>query len=870
MDTAATALKLLLIEDSSADAALVLRALRDLPRPLEHARVACESTLRDTLARFVPDVVLSDFAMPGFGGMEALRICREQLPHVPFLFVSGTIGEERAISALQHGAADYVLKDNLRRLPSAVQRALQLGHERRERERVEQALRTSEERFRSIVESSPGWIWESDRDTTTRYSNGAIARILGYRPEEMLGTPALAYMLPEDRQTVLEQLPVLLAEGRGWSQWRLRWRHRDGSVRVLESTATPRLDAQGEVLGYRGVDQDITERLQQEARIAQLARIHAVLGAMSASALRAVNRCDLLRNACRVAVEQGGFRAACIDLYEPHDDRLRPGSSFGDPAVLREVVLSAPIPVHGDSAFRDDPALRAIRERRRMVVRDFAYSDESPALREQMARVGVAAQIALPLGDDGWGLLVLYAGTPQAFDAEEIALLERVASEIDYGCAFLAKGERLEFLAYHNPVSGLPNRPAFHARLQDQLRMREMAVALVNIERFAAINGSRGRAFGDRMLQLAGQRLVTIAGPDALVAHLEADTFALAYPTHGALAAEVERLEALLQAFEREPFCVHHEELRMQLRGGMALAPDHGQDPESVEHNALAAMLEGARLGLRANAFDETLRDRAAHRLALEHDLRLALERDEFELYYQAKVDAGTQRVVGAEALLRWRHPERGMVSPAEFIPVLEDSALIVPVGRWVMAEALRTALAWRTHQPALRIAVNVSARELRHTRFLDECRALLQPHADDQPIDIEVTESLLMDDTQASMRLLDGLRELGCKVAIDDFGTGYSSLNYLARLPADVIKIDQSFIAELTESPETMALVTHIIGLAHSLGLTVVAEGVEEDGQVQLLRLLRCDQLQGYLLGRPMPAPDFAQWLQGQSPVPA
>jgi len=247
--------------------------------------------------------------------------------------------------------------------------------------------------------------------------------------------------------------------------------------------------------------------------------------------------------------------------------------------------------------------------------------------------------------------------------------------------------------------------------------------------------------------------------------------------------------------------------------------------------------------------------------MELERDLRQAIGSNQLELHYQPKFDAISRRLIGAEALLRWRHPHRGMMSPADFIPVLEETGLIASVGAWVMQRALQTAVEWRTHHGwNLRIAVNVSARELRHAHFLDDCRALLEPHLADPLIDIEITESLVMDDLQYSMEVLEGLRRLGCRVAIDDFGTGYSSLNYLARLPVDEIKIDQSFVALIAHSPESMGLVTNIISLAHSLSLKVVAEGVEEEEQAKLLRLLRCDTLQGYLLGRPVNAQAFCE----------
>ena len=865
MEDQTAVLKVLLVEDSPSDAELVLRSLRELPHAVEHTRVASADTMREALAEFAPDLILSDFSMPGFSGQEALEIASEHAPDVPLVFVSGRSGEELAIEALQRGAIDYVLKDNLRRLPSSVIRALHISRNRRMKEQMERKLRDSEERFRTIVETSQDWIWENEWSTRTTYCNGAIARILGFRPEELLGTLASEHMLPEDRAMVEQRVPSLVAQGRGWHRWRVRWRHRDGSVRVLESTAIPRTDEDGKVIGFRGVDQDITERLQQEARIAQLARIHAVLGALGTAVLRARSRDELLLNACRVAVEQGGFRAACIGLRNQADDSIRVVSSYGDSAVLAQVAPSEAVPINAPSRYYTHPAMRAYREQSWVVVRDFPNSDESAELREEMARVGVEAQVAMPLGAAAWGLLVLYADKPQEFGEEEMALLARLAREIDYGVNFLAKSERLEFLAYHNPVSGLFNRAAFHQRLQPLLQREPLTVALIGIQRFAAINDSRGRAFGERLLQQAGQRLRALAGADALVAHLEAETFALAYQTSGAQETEHGRLETMLQAFEHELFDVADEEIRIELCAGLAFAPDHGTDPETLEHAALAALDECNKRGLRIHVFNEELRGRAARRLALELELRHAIEREQFELYYQPKFDAASNRVVAAEALLRWNHPDRGLVSPAEFIPVLEETSLIVPVGQWVLRKALETAASWRElGHGAFRICINVSARELRHPRFLDDARALLQPHADDQLIEIELTESLLMEDIQHSIRLLEALREMGCEIAIDDFGTGYSSLNYLARLPVDVLKIDQSFTALVTESPETMGLITNIINLAHSLSLTVVAEGVETEEQAKLLRLLRCDVLQGYLLGRPMPAAAFAAQFLG------
>jgi PAS domain S-box-containing protein/diguanylate cyclase (GGDEF)-like protein len=863
-------LKVLLVEDSDADAELMLRALRDLRTPFEHARVATEQALRRALAEYAPDVVLSDFSMPGFSGQQALAIVREHDPGMPFLFVSGTIGEELAIDALQRGAVDYVLKDNLRRLGPAVERALHHAREQQERRSMERALRESEERFRSIVESSKDWIWELDPQGRLTYSNPAIERILGHAPQSLLGRSCKALLHPDDIDGPGRMLYEAIAAGKAWSGLRLRFLHRDGSVRTLETSGTPLLDEQGRLTGYRGIDHDITELLEQQDRIRHLARLHAILGGVGNSLLRIRDRELLLDDLCRVVVHEGGFSAAAVGLPvggDPAMGGLAIAHCRGDQTMLDCLRTLDRLPADAQAVR---PGVRVLQGAAPLFVRDLEGADGAQvpeAVRAPCLEAGIRALALLPLGEPRWGVLGLYAREPQAFDADERELLERLGAEIGFGVDFIAKSERLEFLAYHNPVSGLPNRAALHLRMRPWLEREPAVLALLDIERFSAINESRGRDFGDALLRGAGARLQALVGAAGLVAHPEADTFALVYRAAGPVETEIERLEGLIQEFEREPFEIGDEALLVDVRAGLALFPDHAADAEALERNAMAALTDGSRRGLRIHAFDDEMRGRAARRLGMEQDLRRAIDAGEFELHYQPKYETRQQRLVGAEALLRWRHPERGLMPPGEFIPILEDTGLIVAVGRWVMAEALRTALAWRARgqgHERMRVAVNLSARELRHRRFAEECRELLEPHAGDQVLDIEVTESLLMDDIDRSLHLLDGLRDLGCRISIDDFGTGYSSLNYLARLPVDEIKIDRSFIALLTQSPETLSLVTNIIALAHSLSLRVVAEGVEDEEQAKLLRLLRCDLLQGYWLGRPMPAADFAARLLG------
>jgi PAS domain S-box-containing protein len=857
-----TALRILMVEDSPADAELLVRELRGLDRPFEHRRVAFADALRHALDEFEPHIVLSDYSMPGFGGSDALDIVMANAKDTPFVYVSGTLGEERAIEALQRGAWDYVLKDNLRRLPAAVDRALRMAQERRERAEAQQALAQSEERFRSIVENSQDWIVEVDADFAITYSNPASEEVLGLAPEALVGTRLLSYLADESVREVNERLGRYVESHHGWSRWRLRWCHADGGFRILESSGMPLYGENGELVGYRGVNHDLTVVLEQKEKIQQLVRIHAVLSEVGNSVMRSVDRQSLLLNACRVAVEQGGFKAAGIAERGPRG-ALQVVSTFGDQKLLGSVDPGETMDVGGGSAYHNHPSIIAVREQRTVVIENYEQADVPEHLRQLMLVNGVRSQVSMPLG--AWGVLALYSDRVQASDEEELALLRRLGDDIDRAIEFIGKSERLEYLAFHNPLTGLPNRVAFQGQLQDLLaRGGQVVVAACNVQRMGRINSSRGRNFGDALLRQIGLRLERQPYAEYLVAHPEGDTFLLAYPANGTLDGECDDLDERLRLMGQAPFQVNNEHVYVSLRAGLALGPFQGDTAESLERNAMSALAGAREQRVHVKAYNADLRRVAMQRIELEHDLRRAIDEEQFELYYQPKYDAHSRRLVGAEAVIRWHHPSNGMVPPDIFVPILEDTGLIVPVGHWVMREALAMALTWRQFQPDLRIAVNISAREMRSATFLEECIEMLALHSADQPLDIEVTESVLMESVDQSIRVLEGLRNLGCRVAIDDFGTGYSSLNYLVRLPVDLVKIDRSFVSTLTQSPEIVALVNHMITLSHSLSLKVVAEGVEEEEQAKLLRLLRCDQLQGYLFGRPMPASQFARDVLG------
>ena len=329
--------------------------------------------------------------------------------------------------------------------------------------------------------------------------------------------------------------------------------------------------------------------------------------------------------------------------------------------------------------------------------------------------------------------------------------------------------------------------------------------------------------------------------------------------------SEVARtVEKLSRDWLGKLFRLDDAELRIAAKAGITLFPNDGADAETLLRNAEAALIQAKESGERHTFYTAALTHQSAERLTLENRLRQALEKDEFVLHYQPKVELESRRIVGVEALIRWQNPERGMVPPGAFIPLMEETGLILEVGAWALTKAVADHVRWLEQGLAApRVAVNVSAIQLRRRQFLGSVQEALRHGATPPGIDLEITESLLMEDVESNIEKLKAICALGVSIAIDDFGTGYSSLGYLAKLPAHSLKIDRSFIIRMADDRDTMTLVQTIISLAQSLRLKVIAEGVDAEEQAKLLRLLRCDQMQGYLFSKPLPFDDLTRLLR-------
>jgi diguanylate cyclase (GGDEF)-like protein/PAS domain S-box-containing protein len=432
--------------------------------------------------------------------------------------------------------------------------------------------------------------------------------------------------------------------------------------------------------------------------------------------------------------------------------------------------------------------------------------------------------------------------------------------------------EQIQHQAYHDALTGLPNRMLFLDRLQIALAHArrqggQPAVLFLDLDDFKVINDTLGHATGDRLLQGLAERLITNVREDDTVARMGGDEFTLLLPNVGRV-EDAARLAGKLLEAVAQPFQIDGQDLFVTTSVGVSLYPGDGEDAETLLKNADRAMYRAKELG-RNNyqLFAPALNVRAVNRLSLETRLRRALEREEFLLHYQPQVNLATRRIVGLEALIRWREGDGALLEPAEFIPVAEEARLILPLGQWILRAACKQARAWQDQGlPEVRLAVNLSARQFQQQDLIRSVFfAVRDAGLPPRRLELEITESAAMQNVDRTIGMLHGLRDMGVRISMDDFGTGHSSLSYLKRFPIDAVKIDQSFVRDMTSDPSDAAIVKAIVAMAHSLGLNVVAEGVETLAQADFLRRTGCDEMQGYLVGRPLPADEITEALRAR-----
>jgi len=614
------------------------------------------------------------------------------------------------------------------------------------------------------------------------------------------------------------------------------------------------------------LQEEVEEHKQARERVQKLNRFYALLSGINSLIVRATAREELCQEACRLATQEGNFQIAWIGLRSGSDSGLAPFAWAGQSPDLRRF---AEIAATG-STDRSDIVSAALDTRTVEACNDLRDATDFIPYRAELLGNGHRGVAVLPLvvGDSSVGCLMLVTDTPGLFDEQEMRLLAELAGDIAFALDHIGKSERLDYLAYYDALTGLANRKLFEDRLAQHVlhahrRSTGVAVVILDIERLDSVNDSLGRHVGDELLRQAAERFVHCVGSAKDVGRLGSDHLGAVVEDMQTDGGAIRLIEGWYREWSSTAFVVEGHEISLTAKFGIALFPGDGTEAETLLRNAEAALKKAKGSAERHAFFTQHLSRARSEWLALESKLRRALPNEEFILHYQPKVDLETRRLKGVEALIRWQSPELGLVAPGKFVPILEETGLIAEVGQWVIRQASTDRSRWLERRlPAPRVAVNVSTVQLSREDFVRTTAQALRLAGGSAGIDIEVTESLLMSDVEANIAKLTRIRELGVNIAIDDFGTSYSSLGYLAKLPVETLKIDRSFVSAMLDDPIAMTLVSTIISLAHALKLEVVAEGVESEEQAKLLRLLRCEQMQGYLVSKPLSFDDMTAWL--------
>jgi diguanylate cyclase (GGDEF)-like protein/PAS domain S-box-containing protein len=986
-------IRVLMIEDAKLDAELSLRELKRAGLHCIGLRVETEDTLREALNHFRPNVILSDFSMPHFDGMSGLMIVREVCPDVPFIFLSGTIGEEYAIRALKNGAFDYVLKSNLVRLPPAVERALKDAELRVEQRRVEQLRLLEHAVTRGLAEAETESAaltaamrsvcelgeWQMGTYSVPDASSGvmrvdeawgiddpvisniiATARGREMRMGDSLSSEVLLSNAPVWREDIHQGQPPsyqnLLDKARIKSALGFPVQSNGRTLGVLVFSSRRARQSDEQMLNsMRAVGSQIGQFLLRKRVEEQQRRFRVAMDA-SADMIALIDRasmrfldvnstmCELLGYSREELLSMGAQDILGIAGEELRGEDLQGRrDQFGDPAdgaapvplssgissyrcndgsrlpveSTRRVIVSAGqriiVAISRDIRHRmaAEEALRKSNERFNLAVRatndvvwdwdiarDELWWNENLTATFQYGRDEIGRDAAawydlihpedrqrivstlhrsLALGGDTWSdeyrLRRRDGSYAFIFDRGHIIrnaqgkALRVIGAKADVTARKEAE-ERLSYLAQFDILTSLPNRHLFCDRLGQMLvqvgRTRApLAVLFVDLDRFKQVNDTLGHAVGDKLLKEAARRLTACVRRGDSVGRFGGDEFVVLLSDLSQVGDSRVVAQKIIDALA-QPFLLDGRQAYVSASIGITLYPNDGEEADTLIANADTAMYRAKEEG-RNNFqfFTPEMNARAHKRMQTENALRGALDRREFELHYQPKVDRADGEVCGFEALLRWNRPGAGLVSPAEFIPVLEDTGLIVPVGEWIIAETCRQLAAWRRMGlPTPPVAVNLSARQFQDDLRDSLNRILTQSGVDAQLLQFEITESLLMKDPEGATRILQDLKHSGATLSVDDFGTGYSSLAYLKRFPLDALKIDRAFVRDVTADADDAAIALAIIGLAHSLGLKVIAEGVETEAQMKFLRANGCDQLQGFYFSRPLAVEDATRLL--------
>ena len=805
-------LRIMLVDDNPEDRALVARELNREFEFIEINQVTSSAALQQALADGGFDLCITDYHICWTDGLAVLHAVKGRWPGCPVIMFTGTGDEHTAVKAMKAGLDDYVVKSVLHfaRLPAAV--SVALAHERQR-----QAVITAETRFQSLFEHVPIGLYRLSGDGRLLDANPALVQMLGYGDAESLCSVDHSLLFVCD--PCYREWRSMLGRATEVRNFEAQMRRLDGESIWARINARAVQDGGGSILYYEGAIEDVTLRkLSVQALRTSEEHLRAIIEA-EPECLKLVDAKGCLRE----------INAAGLAMLE---------------ADSLEQLIGQPLLGFIKPEYRQ--AYQAFYE---SVIRGSKGSLEFEIVALKGAERWLESHAAPLVAEDG--TVSMLAITRD--------ITERKRAE-----------SRLSYLAHYDSLTGMPNRMLFADRLQQAMfdadrHERLVGVVFLDLDRFKNINDSLGHDAGDLMLQEVSARLATVVRKGDTAARLSGDefTFVLADMGHVDDAARV--AQKILDIFA-QPFHILGRELFMTASLGITLYPFDDKDVLGLLRNADVAMYRAKEVGRNNYQFyTAQMTAKAVEALALESDLNRALDNDELVLHYQPIIDLNSGALLGMEALVRWNHPRRGMVPPLDFIPMAEETGLIVPIGNWVLRTACKQTRLWHeAGLPKLHIAVNFSVRQFRHNHIGAMVgEALEYAGLEAKYLDVELTESILMEQAEASVDTLRDLHATGICLSIDDFGTGYSSLSYLRRFPINILKIDRSFVNDITTDPDDAAIVVMIIAMARTLGIRTIAEGVESAEQLNFLRAQGCYAAQGYYIARPMPAADFERWVR-------
>src|SRR3984957_13212652 len=724
-----------------------------------------------------------------------------------------------------------------------------------------------------VLEQSGEAVIVKDLNAVVTYWNREAASLYGFSAEEAIGHSLHELHAAELSQADYQRLLERVRAGRPTSTTTERRKKSGETIRVALKT-TPLLDDQGALIGEITIARDVTEVERVAISLHRANRALRVLSTVNHALIYGKSEPALLNLVCKALVDQGGYRMAWVGFAEHDQDKsVRPVAKYGvSDCYLDDTAIS-----WADTERGRGPTGTAARTGTVQISREIGLDPRLLAWRAEALRRGYASSIALPLAttSDTFGVLNVYSKDTNAFDDQEVVLLKELAADLSFGIITHRSNlerrrveARVERLANFDLLTELPNRTQLISHLEEAIEREGsgtdgVALMVLSVDRFSEIQEGVGIAGADDLLKKVAVRLGSAAKAGNFIARIADDSFAIVIPR--ADSEHAHELAKHIQKAMTDPFELAGVPLDVRTTSGIAMFPAHGANANALIRRSDIAVRRARTAGIEYALYSGKGETETPQRLILLAELRKAIKDDGLLLFYQPKIDVRAGAVSAVEALVRWPHPEHGMVPPKDFIPQAEQTGLIKPLTDWVLDAVWKQINRWQRLGIEIPIAVNVSPNTLRDPDLLKRLIALgTQSGGRLDLLQLEVTESALMEDPGQSHDILSRIRDLGIQIFLDDFGTGYSSLSYIAALPIHAVKIDRSFIIRMMQHERHRAVVIAAISLAHSLGMRVIAEGVETADQAKAVVELGCDEIQGFFFSRPLPAAEFLRWKAG------